>query len=198
MQLTSGEQASIFIKCINMTAVSWTSGSDHPNQPVELVYHDSSSPSTVAEPNWEAEAGAAGQPSVDAGQGLGLLDRLGAGATDLYQQAHRNVNRHRENRPTASAWMLQGSDQSTFPLLDNPQFSVLLFKKKPSLSDLVSPFRRMTCSFTSSFYSPQDSQLSLNKLHSTFNIQDLALHYCDRFSLLPLFFPSSFSLTVMY
>lgn len=84
------------------------------------------------------------------------------------------------------------------PLLDNPQFSVLLFKKKPSLSDLVSPFRRMTCSFTSSFYSPQDSQLSLNKLHSTFNIQDLALHYCDRFSLLPLFFPSSFSLTVMY
>lgn len=93
-----GEQDSIFIKCINMTAVSLMLGSDHPNQPVDRVYHDSSRPSTVAEPNWEAEAEAAGQASVDAGKGLGLLDGMGAGATDLYQKAHLNVKHHQENR----------------------------------------------------------------------------------------------------
>ena len=71
MQLTYGEQDSIFIKYINMTAASLMLGSDHPNQPVERVYHDSSHPSTVAEPNWEAEAEAAGQANVDAGKGLG-------------------------------------------------------------------------------------------------------------------------------
>lgn len=98
MQLTYGEQDSIFIKCINMTAASLMSGSDHPNQPVERVYHDSSRPSTVAERNWEAETEAAGQAKVDAGKGLGLLHRMGAGAADLYQRAHLNVKHHQENR----------------------------------------------------------------------------------------------------
>lgn len=137
MQLTSGEQASIFIKCINMTAASWTSGSGLSKSTCgTCLSRQFESPSTVAEPNWEAEAGAA-DAQCGRWEWAGLLDRLGAGATDLYQQAHRNVNQ--SPRKQTNSLCLNARDLTkALSTAGQPQFSVLLFKKKPSLSDLVS------------------------------------------------------------